>query len=150
MLKILAAIDGSKSCEKSAQKAEELALLCGSDLTFLTIIEPKLEFIRDEEEFKESRKNIELEKEKSNKMLQECNEIYNECQLVGQDCDVKVDRVVMEGVHPADKICNYAEQNGYDLIVISDKGRTNIKKFLLGSVTEKVVRHSKVSVLVVK
>ncbi|MBI4548900.1 MAG: universal stress protein [Ignavibacteriae bacterium] len=47
-------------------------------------------------------------------------------------------------------IVKFAEDEGIDLIVISTHGRTGLAHVLLGSVAEKVVRHSTVPVLTVK
>ena len=41
---------------------------------------------------------------------------------------------------PADEIINYQKEKGVDLIVIATHGRSGWKRFVFGSVTEKVVR----------
>jgi len=51
---------------------------------------------------------------------------------------------------PAEEIIDYAEKNDIDLIVMGTLGLTGVKRFLIGSVAENVVRHSKVPVLVVR
>ena len=48
---------------------------------------------------------------------------------------------------PAPTIVDYAERYDYDLIVLPTHGRTGISRYLLGSVTEKVVRLFDVPVL---
>jgi nucleotide-binding universal stress UspA family protein len=48
---------------------------------------------------------------------------------------------------PVPTIVDYAEQYDYDLIVLPTHGRSGISRYLLGSVTEKVVRLSDVPVL---
>jgi nucleotide-binding universal stress UspA family protein len=53
---------------------------------------------------------------------------------------------VVQG-NPAPTIVDYAEQYDYDQIVLPTHGRTGISRYLLGSVTEKVVRLSAVPVL---
>jgi nucleotide-binding universal stress UspA family protein len=53
---------------------------------------------------------------------------------------------VVQG-NPAPTIVEYAEQYGHDLIVMPTHGREGISRFLVGSVTEKVVRLSSVPVL---
>jgi nucleotide-binding universal stress UspA family protein len=50
----------------------------------------------------------------------------------------------------ADALITYAERNNIDLIVIGTKGRTGLKKFVLGSVASGVVSHAKCPVLVVR
>ena len=49
-----------------------------------------------------------------------------------------------------DSIVHYAEGKNTDLIVIGTKGRTGLKRFLLGSVASGVVAHAKCSVLVIR
>lgn len=51
---------------------------------------------------------------------------------------------------PWDQIVSLARQEGVDLVVIGTHGRTGIKRALLGSVAEKVVRHAPCPVLVVR
>lgn len=50
---------------------------------------------------------------------------------------------------PATVIVNYAADEGMDHIVIGSHGRTGVKRLLLGSVAEAVVRRSSVPVTVV-
>lgn len=51
--------------------------------------------------------------------------------------------------NPHDDILKYAEGHDIDVIVIGTHGRTGVKRALLGSVTEDVVRHSEIPVLTV-
>lgn len=51
---------------------------------------------------------------------------------------------------PADKIVEFAQEEGIDLIVLGSHGRTGIARFVMGSVAEVVVRKAKCSVLVCK
>ncbi|WP_306057896.1 universal stress protein [Natronococcus wangiae] len=62
------------------------------------------------------------------------------------------DRVVGTVVHgrPHSGILSYAEKNDVDLIVMGTHGRTGLDRYLLGSVTEKVVRLADAPVLTVR
>ncbi|GAC1410949.1 MAG: universal stress protein [Actinomycetota bacterium] len=51
---------------------------------------------------------------------------------------------------PADMICDTAETEGVDLIVVGNKGMTGAKRFLLGSVPNQVSHHAPCNVLIVK
>lgn len=51
---------------------------------------------------------------------------------------------------PASTICATAEEQEIDLIVMSSHGRTGLKRWALGSVAQKVARHSSVPVLVLR
>ena len=52
--------------------------------------------------------------------------------------------------NPAHEICRTAKAQGADLIIMATRGQTSLKHFLLGSVTEKVVRHAPCPVLAVR
>lgn len=52
--------------------------------------------------------------------------------------------------NPATEIVDYAEEIGADLIVMPSHGRTGAKRFLLGSVAERVVRLAPCPVLILK
>jgi len=56
---------------------------------------------------------------------------------------------IEEGI-PHKTILSYADENGIDLIVMGTHGKSGLDRLLLGSVTEKVVRASKVPVLTVR
>ena len=51
---------------------------------------------------------------------------------------------------PAHGIAEFVEEEDVDLVTMSTHGQTGLERFLLGSVTEKVVRHVKCPVLTVK
>jgi len=61
----------------------------------------------------------------------------------------KVNTIVEAG-DPADEILITAKKVDADIIVIGYKGYGKEGRFLLGSVTDKVVRHASMSVLVVR
>jgi nucleotide-binding universal stress UspA family protein len=56
----------------------------------------------------------------------------------------------VEHGYPQHAITGFAERSGADLIVIATHGLTGVKRFLLGSVTEKVIRSTPCPVFVVK
>lgn len=60
----------------------------------------------------------------------------------------KVSSVLVEGAG-ADEIIRYARNHPDTLVAMSTHGRSGVKRWVLGSVTEKVVRHSDDPVLVV-
>lgn len=52
--------------------------------------------------------------------------------------------------NPDRAIHEYAEDNGVDLIVMSTHGRSGVGRFLMGSVTEQVIRDGDIPVLAVQ
>ena len=55
----------------------------------------------------------------------------------------------LESGHPGEQICCRARDLGADVIVTSTHGRTGLKRILLGSTAEYIVRHASCPVLVV-
>jgi nucleotide-binding universal stress UspA family protein len=51
---------------------------------------------------------------------------------------------------PADALLNVAAEHDADLIVVGNKGMTGAKRFLLGSVPDKISHHAPCSVLIVR
>jgi nucleotide-binding universal stress UspA family protein len=64
--------------------------------------------------------------------------------LAGVVCEI----VQIEEDHPYEAIINAAQQRGCDLIVMASHGRSGIAAIVLGSVTTKVLTHTKIPVLV--
>lgn len=64
----------------------------------------------------------------------------------------KAPKVVCEVLsgHPASQVCEYAEREGVDLIIIATHGWTGLKHFLIGSTAERVVQHATCPVLTIK
>ena len=65
------------------------------------------------------------------------------------DADVSADGEVLAG-DPRETILAYAGQQGVDSIVMGTRGRRGLGRFVLGSVTEHVVREAEVPVFVVR
>jgi universal stress protein A len=51
--------------------------------------------------------------------------------------------------HPAEEIAEQIRAGGHDLVVMGTRGRTGVRRLLLGSVAERVIHHSAVPVLVI-
>ncbi len=52
--------------------------------------------------------------------------------------------------HPADEILRYAEDNNVDIIIMSARGRSGIRRWAVGGIADKVLRASSVPVLLVR
>ena len=61
----------------------------------------------------------------------------------------KVSLVVKEGLGP-DEIISFARQTPDNLVAMCTHGRSGVKRWMLGSVTETVVRHSGDPVLILR
>ena len=79
------------------------------------------------------------------KAMESLNKIVKEIEH-----DVSKVEIAVEAGDPADEILLSAKKYNADIIVLGYKGYGKEGRFLLGSVTDKVVRHASVSVLVVR
>jgi nucleotide-binding universal stress UspA family protein len=62
--------------------------------------------------------------------------------------DVACETVQVEQDHPYEAIIDTAQRRGCDLVVMASHGRSGIAAIVLGSVTTKVLTHTKIPVLV--
>jgi len=69
--------------------------------------------------------------------------------MVGPHPELHIDFVVREG-HAFKEILRLADESDIDIIIMATHGRTGFEHILIGSVAEKVVRHSERPVLIVK
>lgn len=81
-------------------------------------------------------------KEASEEILREANEI---AEKHGRSIETDSTRG-----QPDRSIVQYADKNGFDLVIIGSHGRKGTERILLGSVAEKVVRRSPIPVLTVR
>ena len=78
-------------------------------------------------------------------------ELLGEAEVLAKKEGVKINtQVIMNAPSAAEGIINYASSANVDLIVIGTKGMTGAKKFLMGSVTNKVASHAHCPVLAVR
>jgi nucleotide-binding universal stress UspA family protein len=146
MKKMLIAYDGSDA----SKKAIDVALKCcekEDQITLLTVIPAELA----ESSFtKMLLPTIDLSQiVKSGTFKEKAMETLSK---VARELKGKVQKVevVVESGDPADEILISAKKYNAEMIVIGYKGYGKEGRFLLGSVTDKVVRHAGISVLVVR
>jgi nucleotide-binding universal stress UspA family protein len=66
-----------------------------------------------------------------------------------KDLGIKTECVVIVG-DPGSTIISYAEKNAIDLIAIATHGRSGLRRIIYGSVTEYVIKHSTLPILLIK
>ena len=72
------------------------------------------------------------------------NHVADAAKAVGVSCDT----VQIEHDHSYEAIITTAKDKGCDVIVMASHGRSGISAVLLGSVTNKVLTHTNISVVV--
>lgn len=83
------------------------------------------------------------------KVVREAEEYLEKIALQLKSKGFKVDTHVRYG-NDAEEIIDHANQKDIDMIAMTTHGRSGIKRFLLGSVAEKVIRYSTKPVILVR
>ncbi|HUE17691.1 MAG TPA: universal stress protein [Planctomycetaceae bacterium] len=128
---ILYASDESEESRSAFRVASALAKDCDARLVIIEVVPPAVTIYGPASEgyLKQMRKSIE--------------------KLQIDDPEVCVERRVVEGL-PAAEILRAAEEIKCDLILMATHGRTELKRIILGSVAEMVMRGARCPVLVIK
>jgi nucleotide-binding universal stress UspA family protein len=141
---IVVGTDGSDTAGKAVAAAAELAKRIGARLDVVCAYEPVPQS-RLREEARPAREDLQW--------------MMNAREDVDATLRAAADSVVEAGIEvqtfaregdPADAILDVAEERGAELIVVGNKGMTGAKRFLLGSVPNKVSHHAPCSVLIIR
>nr|WQH65240.1 universal stress protein [Methanosphaera sp. ISO3-F5] len=146
--KILLPTDGSKNSEKAIKHALTIAEYEDAEIIILNVVDSVyLTGLPEEDLITKSEMILE---EESKKVTSRVEEIIHELEEEkGSNAkDIKLSTRTVEG-NAADVILKLSEKEDIDLIVIASSGKHMLDRFLLGSVTEKTVRHTKVPILVI-
>lgn len=145
--KILLATDGSDYSLKAAQHALELAQKNSAQVVIINVAQ----YLHEPVEYTELSVAIKLKD--SQKFMARMKEQGKEIVLKTAESFIKNNIPFEEKVEigdPAEIICQEAEAQSVDLIIMGTRGNSGITRFLLGSVSSKVVMHAHCYVLVVR
>lgn len=140
--KIMVATDGSEPVKNAVDTAVEITRLSGAKLYAVYVVTSGGFTVGHP-------RDVGWERAMRDYLSAEGREATAYVETAAKAADVEVESVLLEG-SPAQEIVDFAEENDIDLIVMGTLGKTGIQRFLLGSVAQNVVRHSKKAVLVVK
>jgi nucleotide-binding universal stress UspA family protein len=143
--RIVVGTDGSETAAEAVRQATELAKLSNARLDIVSAFEP-IPQQRVRAEAREAPGDVQYEigpREDVNLILEGAS---GDAKKEGLD---EVQTHAREG-DPADAILDVAEEINADLIVVGNKGMTGARRFLLGSVPNKVSHHAPCSVIIVR
>ena len=145
--KILLPTDGSKYAEKAAMHAIWIASKSGAQIIALNVVDTSSLIGLPAEDL--TVRVTEILKTEAQKSLDKIENLIDEFKKEEEITDdIKLIKESKDG-SPADIIIKMVEDEGIDLIVMGTSGKHGIDRFLLGSVTEKVVRSANCPVLAV-
>ncbi len=148
--KLLLATDGSEEAELTSKTAAELAESTGSELHVLYVGEAANPYVEVVELAGDEAVNPRLDAELKRQFERQAREVLDaEAQRVRAAGGTVAQAHLSMG--KADhEVVTLAEEIGAGLIVMGSRGRGGIRRALMGSVSDSVVRHSHCPVLVVR
>lgn len=134
--RVVVATDGSKCSKAATQSAIDIARSHGAELKVISVVDVP------DEAYAEAPNAID-------RLLDRAREIAEAVKEEAESSNIKAAAVVRSGeAHTV--IVDVARQSNADLICLGSHGRTGLRRFVMGSVTEKVIGAASSPVLVVK
>ena len=142
---ILAGTDGSETAETALRRATELAAGLGARLGIVSAYEPVSDpRVRGEQVV------APMDVQWAINPHEDVLELLEQARRAAAAAGVEQVQTFARQGDAADAIIDIAEEQRCDLIVVGNKGMTGAKRFLLGSVPNKVSHHAPCSVLIVR
>jgi nucleotide-binding universal stress UspA family protein len=132
---IVVGTDGSETADEAVRQAAELARLCGARVHLVCVYEPRARGDDGADWVAGTREAVDATLDRAASVLA----------AAGLEVDVYAQRG-----DPADAILDVAEERNADLIVVGNRGRTGAKRFLLGSVPNRISHHAPCAVLIIR
>lgn len=139
MDKILIPTDGTKSTEKAAEFADKQAKAFSAEVHVLCV--------------QEMAGGVQSGVSESQGYVPSGEEVIEEhfdAVTDNLDHDVTVVRTTEKASDLTNKILEYSRENSIDQIIMGTSGKSGVKRVLLGSIAEKVIRQSEVPTTTVK
>jgi nucleotide-binding universal stress UspA family protein len=141
---IVVGTDGSETATQAVRQAVELAKDIGAKLELVSAYEPV-----SDQRLREERTDVPDDLQWMVNPREDVDATLSDAAEVAKEAGVDVETYARQG-DPADAILDVAEENKADLIIVGNKGMTGAKRFLLGSVPNKVSHHAPCSVLIIR
>ena len=143
---LLVPLDGSTFAESALEYALSLADQYGSDLTLLQVLPPGQYHWEAEMRAELPHLQEEIQTAETGDAAHYLHQKEDDLRARGYT----VTALVIRGQGVPDAILDAAEEEQIDTIVMSTHGLTGVRRWLLGSVASRVVRHATVPVLLVR
>jgi len=141
---IVVGTDGSETASEAVRQATELANAVGATIHLVSAFEPV-----SSQRLREERQQAPDDLQWAVNAREDVDGTLKDASEKIKEGGVKVETYARQG-DPADAILDVAEEKNADLIVVGNKGMTGAKRFLLGSVPNKVSHHAPCSVMIIR
>jgi nucleotide-binding universal stress UspA family protein len=141
---IVVGTDGSDTATQAVRQGVDLAGAIGAKLELVSAYEPV-----PAQRLSEERRQAPEDLQWAISPREDADATLEAAAVVARKAGVAVNVYPRQG-DPADAILDVAEEREADLIIVGNKGMTGAKRFLLGSVPNKVSHHAPCSVLIIR
>ena len=141
---IVVGTDGSETAGEAVRQATELAKAVGGRVNLVSAFEPV-----GNQRLREERQQVPEDMQWMVNEREDVESTLNDAAEKIRETGVEVETFARQG-DPADAILDVAEENNADLIIVGNKGMSGAKRFLLGSVPNKVSHHAPCGVYIVR
>ncbi|HTU78143.1 MAG TPA: universal stress protein [Solirubrobacteraceae bacterium] len=141
---IVVGTDGSDTATKAVSQAVDLARAVGATLELVSAYEPV-----SSQRLAEERRQAPEDMQWAISPREDVDATLEAAAKIAREAGVQATVYPRQG-DPADAILDVAEERGADLVIVGNKGMTGAKRFLLGSVPNKVSHHAPCSVLIIR
>ncbi|HUB73638.1 MAG TPA: universal stress protein [Solirubrobacteraceae bacterium] len=141
---IVVGTDGSDTATQAVRQAVELAAAVGARLEIVSAYEPV-----PQQRLSEERRGAPEDLQWAINPREDVDATLEAAAQLARGAGVEAGTYARQG-DPADAVLDVAEELEADLIVVGNKGMTGAKRFLLGSVPNKVSHHAPCSVLIIR
>jgi nucleotide-binding universal stress UspA family protein len=141
---IVVGTDGSQTATSAVKQAVELAGSIKAKVELVSAYEPV-----GDQRLREERTEVPDDVQWMVNPREDVDATLREAAEMAKEAGVDVETYARQG-DPADAILDVAEEQSSDLIIVGNKGMTGAKRFLLGSVPNKVSHHAPCSVLIIR
>jgi nucleotide-binding universal stress UspA family protein len=141
---IVVGTDGSDTARQAVRQAAELAARLGATLRIVSAYEPV-----PAGRLREEAQQVPPDLEWMVNPREDVDATLRDAAETARAGGVEAETYARQG-DPADAILDVAEEQAADLIVVGNKGMTGARRFLLGSVPNRVSHHAPCSVLIIR
>jgi nucleotide-binding universal stress UspA family protein len=142
---IVVGTDGSQTAREAVGKAIEMAKLLGAGLHVVSAYEPA----SGQALHGAPTSSLTPDPQWVVRLRDEADATLAEAASIAREAGVGVSVYARQG-DAADAILDVAEERGADLVIIGNKGMTGAKRFLLGSVPNKVSHYAPCAVMIIR
>jgi nucleotide-binding universal stress UspA family protein len=141
---IVVGTDGSQTATEAVRQAVALAARLGAKLEVVSAYEPV-----PKSRLRAEAHQAPADLQWSINQREDVEGTLGEVADLAAEAGVSIEGHARQG-DPADAILDVAEETNADLIIVGNKGMTGAKRFLLGSVPNKISHHAPCSVLIIR